>query len=407
MTFLRMEETFLNELRRPDLIDLIESMSAIVDAHGTDLGPSAVEAVRRAVPAVWQQHIPTLLDIVMGTRRAARLGKHVDGWLFTETSSQQATHPSIAEYHATRFSGCRHVVEVCQGAGLDTRALARACDTVTSFEADAVTAAIAQGNFARTGITNVSVVCAHVPHEQYRQALATADAVWADPSRRDSRATRQRRGGSYDPPIALFTNAPSHLRVVGVKVGPGDEIDSEIARAFTSEYIGWRDECRERVLWRGVDAPAVALVDVGTEWRPHESSYAVVPVDPQPDMVLVEPHAAIMASGKVTAYFRHIGAAVIDHRIGYGLCAADPGASALHRRFRLVQVEHGIDAKRIQRQIRLLGWGRSTEVKKRGVDIEPMTLHRSLDFAPDGPAGVILLARGPASRLTLYAVRLG
>lgn len=402
-----MEETILEELRRPDLNDLVDSMSAIVDAHGTDLGPAAVEAVRRSVPRVWQRHVPVLLDIVMGTRRAARLGKRVDGWLFTEISSQQSTHPSIADHHAARYTGCRHVVEVCQGAGLDTRALARVCDRVTSFEADAVTAAIAHGNLSRAGITNVSVVCAHVPHELYRQALAVADAVWADPSRRDSRATRQRRGGSYDPPIALFANAPSHLHVVGVKVGPGDEIDSEIADAFTSEYIGWRDECRERILWHGAAAPAVTLVDAGAVWRPDESAYVVVPIDPQPGMVLVEPHAAIMASGQVTAYFKHIGAGVVDHRIGYGLCATDPGASALHRRFLLVHVDHGIDAKRIQRQIRALGWGRSTEVKKRGVDIEPMTLHRSLEFAPDGPAGVILLARGPASRFTLYAQRLG
>jgi hypothetical protein len=124
-------------------------------------------------------------------------------------------------------------------------------------------------------------------------------------------------------------------------------------------------------------------------------------------MILVEPHAAVIASGNVSAYFAQINAGVIDPRIGYGLCAADPGPSPLHRRFRLLAVDHGIDVKHIQRRVRDFGWSSSTEIKKRGVDIDPMALHHKLSFVAGGSAGVIVLTRGEAARMTLYALRDG
>ena len=56
--------------------------------------------------------------------------------------------------------------------------------------------------------------------------------------------------------------------------------------------------------------------------------------------------------------------------------------------------------------IRVLGWGPGTEIKKRGVDIDPMQLHAALVFEQHGSAGVVILVRGSAERWTLYAERL-
>jgi hypothetical protein len=410
MTEIRADDAIIAELSHPDLYDLVVAIMSIIDAHGSDVSPSAVEGIRKSTPVAWRNHGAALIDIALGTRRAERLGKSVPGWLFTTTSAQQSTHPSIADHHAARFAGTQHLVEVCLGAGLDTRALARVCDRVTTFEADPLTAALAEGNFRRAGIRNVTVVTDRVPCEAYRTALATADALWADPSRRDERATRQRRASAYDPPLGLFTTAGPTLRVVGLKVGPGDTLDPDVTHGFTSEYIGWRDECRERLLWRGVAPPTVSLVDVGQAWTaPDRTVRSAEPavIVPQPDMILVEPHAAVIASGNVSAYFAQINAGVIDPRIGYGLCAADPGPSPLHRRFRLLAVDHGIDVKHIQRRVRDFGWSSSTEIKKRGVDIDPMALHHKLSFVAGGSAGVIVLTRGEAARMTLYALRDG
>jgi len=407
MIFISTADPIVAELRKDATYHLVQSMLEVAEHHGPDVTPAVVQAIRNAVPDVWKAYVPTLVDLVTGMRRARRLGKSIEGWLFTNTSSQQSTHPSIALHHASRFVGCAHVVEVCSGAGVDARALARVVGKVTTFEADPATAAILEGNLRRAGIGNVDVVCAHVPCAAYQDAMATADGLWADPSRRDERSARKRSGASYDPPIGLFTTAPASLKVLGIKVGPGDTLDDELTFRTSSEYIGWRDECRERILWRGPHVPAVSLVDSSTTWHPATNVIRVDIAQPEPGMVLIEPHAAIMASGHVTEYFAEVGARVLDHRIGYGLCSSDPGASPLHRRFALVHVEHGIDMKRIRKQVRTLGWGRGTEVKKRGVDLDPASIHRSLDFSEDGPSGVILLARGPASRMTLFAQRLG
>lgn len=392
-------------LRAPELALHVRNCTAVLDEHGDDLTPSGVEALRRSAPTAWRPHLPTLLDLIQGTKRASKLGKETDGWLFTMRSAQQSTHPSIAAHHATAFAGVDHIAEVCTGAGLDTLALARAGARVTSFEADPVTAAVAVGNLTRLGIGNVTVIAEHVPGPSYHHALSTAKGLWADPSRRDEGGRRARHGSVYDPPLGLFTTAPASLDVVGIKIGPGDAIDTDALGRFTSEYVGWRQECRERVLWRGVVLPLVSLVDIGMAWTPAAKADAPPIAEPVAGLTLVEPHAAIIASGSVNAYFASISANVIDTRIAYGLCDAEPAASPLHRAFGIVAVERGIDVKHMQRMVRTLGWGPGTEIKKRGVDIDPMSRHRALEFVNGGPSGVILLTRGSEERWTIYAER--
>lgn len=393
-------------LRSETLAEVVHDLDVVLSLHGADVTPAGVEAARRSAPEAWRLHLPILLDITLGTRRAERSGKAVPGWLFTSVSAQQATHPGIAEHHALAFDTLDHVVEVCTGAGLDTRALAMRARKVTTFESDPVTAAIAAGNLMRTGIRNVDVITARVPGPDYLHAMKTAKGLWADPARRDEAGRRARRGSVYDPPIGLFTTVDARVDVVGVKVGPGDMLDAEVVGRFASEYVGWRDECRERVLWRGLVPPLVTLPDVGTTWSPNGTAEPRPETIPMPGAVLVEPHAAVIASGAVDAYFASIGASVIDRRIAYGLCDLDPGPSPLHRRFRIVDVERGIDAKRMQRMVRTRRWGAGTEIKKRGVDIDPMSHHRALEFVDGGPSGVIVLTRGVDERWTIYAERL-
>lgn len=392
-------------LRAPELSLDVRNCTAVLDAHGDELTPAGVEAVRRAAPEAWRPYLPTLLDLIQGTKRATRLGKGSDDWLFTTISAQQATHPVIATHHAAPFVGTSHVVEVCTGAGLDTLALARVCTHVTTFEADPITAAVAAGNLRRRGIGNVDVVAEHVPGPSYHDALSTATGLWADPSRRDEAGRRARRASTYDPPLGLFTTASPRLAIVGIKIGPGDAIDPDAVSRFTSEYVGWRQECRERVLWRGVPRPLVSLVDIGHAWTPGTVAGTPSITVPAAGLTLVEPHAAVIASGGVNAYFASISANVIDTRIAYGLCITEPATSPLHRSFGIVAVERGIDVKHMQRMIRTLGWGPGTEIKKRGVDIDPMSRHRALEFVDGGPSGVILLTRGSDERWTIYAER--
>jgi hypothetical protein len=389
--------------------DFIQEVMDQLKAVGS-VTPAVTARLRASAPEIWRDHVPLLLDLAQGTLRAAAVGKDIPGWLFTTTSVQQATLPQIAAYHAEAFRGVHHVVEVCTGAGIDTLALSRVAGRVTTFEADPVLAAIAESNLERAGVANVTVVSQAVPCEAYTEALATADGLWADPSRRSSSA-RHRSTQEYQPPLSQFWHLPEHVQRLGIKTGPADRTESPLLDDVQQEYIGWSRECRERLLWRGCGQSGVTLVDVGVHMsleRELERGQRVPPeVRPEPGMYLIEPHPAVMASGWVSEFFLKLSASVIDARIGYGLLPTDPGPSPWYQHFKIHSVESGIDRKRIQRAIRTLGWGSMTEIKKRGIDIDPMELHSSLEFAatPGAPAGVVVLVRGSHERYTIYSER--
>ncbi len=354
--------------------------------------------------------VPGIVDLVTGTQRATRLGKAAYGWFFTSTGAEQATHPLIAAHHAARFADCRHVVEVCTGAGIDARALAVVVPHVTTFEADPTLAALAEGNMRRAGIDNVDVVAQAVPSEVFTNAWRQADGLWADPSRRDEQGRRRRSAVHHDPPLGLLTTLPVDEGefVIGIKLGPGDEVDSQITSGFTDEYIGLGHEARERILWKGtgIMRRCVTLVDRGLTWvSPPEPG---LPTERPPEVgdIIVEPHAALIASGDVGSWFVEQGLDVIDRRIAYGLGRMHVPISPWMQSFVVIDVEEGIDVKRMRRKVRELDWNGGTEIKKRGVSMDPMEVHHALGFpSSSSSAGVIVMTRADSVRYTLYAIR--
>lgn len=385
--------------------------SEALSRYGPVPVPAGIEAVRKGLPASMHSFVPGIVDLVTGTQRATRLGKAADGWFFTSTGAEQATHPLIAAHHAARFAGCRHVVEVCTGAGIDARALAAIVPHVTTFEADPALAALAEGNMRRAGIDNVKVVAQAVPSEDFAKAWKQADGLWADPSRRDERGRRTRSAVHHDPPLGLLTTMPVEDGggfVVGIKLGPGDEVAGQIASGFTDEYIGLGHEARERILWKGagITRRCVTLVDRNVTWvSPAEP---VLPMERPPEVgdIVVEPHAALIASGDVGAWFAGQGLDVVDRRIAYGLGRTHVPASPWMQSFVVLDVEEGIDVKRMRRKVRELDWNSGTEIKKRGVSMDPMEVHHALGFpSSSSSVGVIVMTRADSVRYTLYAIR--
>ncbi|MBN9399494.1 MAG: hypothetical protein J0I17_04880 ['Candidatus Kapabacteria' thiocyanatum] len=384
--------------------------SEALSRYGPVPVPAGIEAVRKGLPATMQTFVPGIVDLVTGTQRAIRLGKAADGWFFTSTGAEQATHPLIAAHHAARFADCRHVVEVCTGAGIDARALAAVVPHVTTFEADPTLAALAEGNMRRAGIGNVDVVAQAVPSEVFTNAWRQADGLWADPSRRDEQGRRTRSAVHHDPPLGLLTTLPvdGGEFVIGIKLGPGDEVDSQITSGFMDEYIGLGHEARERILWKGtgITRRCVTLVDKGLTWvSPPEPG---LPAERPPEVgdIIVEPHAALIASGDVGSWFVEQGLDVIDRRIAYGLGRMHVPASPWMQSFIVIDIEEGIDVKRMRRKVRELDWNSGTEIKKRGVSMDPMEVHHALGFpSSSSSAGVIVMTRADSVRYTLYAIR--
>ena len=407
-----------------------------------------------------------IIELALGTMKARKLGKGLTGFLFTQQMAEQSTHPLIAQYHAQSLANAlpnstlsltgQHVnmltswslvseslvkcslVEVCTGAGVDTHALANVFEKLVSYEVDATVASIARGNMLRAGIKNVEIKSdswpysnnhtATLPHSNYQVHTSTSSAVWSDPSRRTT-GKRLRRIESYQPPIESILN--TNASCIGIKLGPADDIPSELLKHCNVEVIGFGKECREKILWKGAsNVPAVTLVDKQVSWTPHETNNSVDMIQPLAGMILVEPHAAIIASGRVADYFSEIGAGVIDERIGYGVLTRSRGdevarlrgdgvtrshgdgvarsrgdATSLDERFEIIDIDSGVSVKRIQQRINALQWNSRTEFKKRGWDKTTDWLWHQLEFEETETAGVVVVSRIIDRHITLFCIR--
>lgn len=384
---------------------LVELTSRVLREAGHVVTPSVVESVRRLLPDDQRHLAPTLIDLATGTATAASLGKGLPGWIFTQRSAEQGTLPVIASYHAASLGPAATIVEACTGAGLDTQAFARTGATVVTFEADPLTASVAAHNLR--SFPSVTVVAESVPSKRWLEAIRSADAVWADPSRRRSDGGRARRGTQYEPPLELFASVPEHIRV-GIKTGPGDDLQPP--PGFTSEWIGYGSECKERILWRGIqraDRTVTLIGEDGTAvtWALRVGAgmpYVGVATE---GMTLVEPHAALIASGALGAFYAETNIGVMDEHIAYGV-TAHADASPWYDRYHVVRVDAGANPRRMQEHVLELGWNRDTVIKKRGWGRDPEVVRSHLTFADTDTAGVIIVARVGKGHVTVYGLRL-
>ena len=392
---------------------LDDLMSNIKESGG--MTPRIVRRASDLLPMEYGVYRSLLLDVAVGTMRAKRLGKGLEGWLFTNQTAEQATHPQIASHHASRFSGRHHVLEICTGAAMDTLALSRTVDHVTSFEADETVAALAVANLVRAGISNATII-----HESWSSEAASTpssiDSIWADPSRRTVSGSRVFDVGLYSPPIdqilhyaASRTGSASQSPLlIGIKTGPGDIIDPDITEQCSSEYIGFRGECRERILWKGAEVShtLVSLVDAQASWSPMTRHSPVFDSDVPSEDFLIEPHAAIIASGHVEDFLHDVGMSAIDSHIAYGVSSVMPPASPFYDRFAIHGMDDGVSEKKIRRRLAELQWGRQTEFKKRGWPGDPEELRSLLPDEDHRDHGVVFITRRDQGHVTIFAKRL-
>lgn len=377
---------------------------------GDRLLPAQVEYVRRQIPSLLTAST-LVVDVLTGTSKANRLGKWRPGWLFTSAGAEQATHPVIAAYHASHFRDVHTVTEVCAGCGVDTAALADVAGQVVCYEQDPVTAAVLTGNLARNKCTNVVV-----NNEAFTAATVIATkAVWADPSRRKAHGQRLRDATLYQPPLEVLYSAIVSCKVefAGIKVGPGDRVSRPVGA--TSEYIGWKRECREHILWIArpplqqtgsptkltlfKDGATPGVIQAGTDLpAPPECGNV------QPGMYIIEPHAAIIAAGAVNDYFTRYSAMPVDKMIAYGITNTKPPSSPFHSTYKVVAISPGIRTSWLCRQVRTLELPSTTTIKKRGWNGNPVELHKKLPFQTDVPVNseyAIVITRKGHDHITI------
>ena len=387
-----------------DVVDHVERAIEDLRSNQSAVTPAVVDRVRTHICKGHAERTRMLIELATGTMRAERLGKRQHSWLFTNQMAEQSTHPDIAAYHAQAFSGCEQVLEICTGAALDTLALSRVAARVSSYEADPLIHACSVGNLRRAGALNVTCL-----NDRWtNQHAVAADAVWADPSRREQQQ-RKRSAAEYEPPLVSIPNAP----LVGIKVGPGDIVD---APEYTSEYIGFGRECRERILWKGRSETTtmVVLLNGSGPW-PGETRYApgqqpgAQGNGPGPgpgEAFIIEPHNALIASGLLTQFFAEHNMRPLDPRIGYGIADHEPPASPWYTSYRILHMDDGASERRMQERIYEYGWCADTVIKKRGWDKDPEAVRSRLTFVEGGQPGVIIVARVGEGHVTVYGERI-
>ncbi|MCC6270759.1 MAG: methyltransferase [Microbacteriaceae bacterium] len=354
-------------------------------------------------------HPPALVAAVLTQSRLrqraeVKFGEFTERMLFTEAGLEQATRLSVAAMHAQRFrnAGLRRVADLGCGIGGDALAMAALDLDVTAVERDEVTAAIAAYNLAPWSN-------AHVIHGDVQDfALDGIDGVWLDPARRTTAngktVHRSRNPGDWSPSLDVAFEFAQRFPT-GIKLGPG--VDRElIPDDSEAQWVSVDGDVVELALWFGALARA-GIRRAATVIGSHGSAELVAERDSDDVEVrelgkfLYEPDGAVIRARLIGDLGRRIGAGMVSEGIAWltsDIAVDSPFAS----RFRVTECIP-YDVKTLKKLIAARGIG-TLEIKKRGIDVDPAVLRKTL--APKGKAAAtVILTRVSGRRSALLAER--
>lgn len=341
------------------------------------------------------------LEQVRLRRKAqSKLGPFAARMLFTESGLEQATRLQVAAHHAGRFqaAGFQTIADLGCGLGVDSMAMAALGLQVTAVEQDELTAALATYNLAP--FDNVTV-----QHGDARDvSLENIDALWLDPARR-SGGTRLNDPTQWSPTLTeAFAMAAK--RPAGIKLAPG--IDRHLLPTDAEwQWVNAGGETVEVVVWTGVLArPGVgrsALV------LSENSSHELIAADDSPDEpvgdlgeYLFEPNGAVIRARLIGDLARSIQGRMISATIAY-ITTDAPHKTPFATGFRIHRVLPYKTAE-LKKWVREENIG-VLEIKKRGIDVDPASLRKSLPLAGSQEA-TLILTRLADKRVALVASRL-
>ena len=392
-----MERHELDALLTPDALRLLASMD---EPHSPDDVLRTVAHLRK------QGHSLDTVSAVMGQialRKKARekFGDFADRMLFSTEALEVASRLEVSSHHAGRFlqAGVTSVTDAGCGLGGDSLAFAGAGLTVRALERDEATATLAAYNLQPFDTVTVE-------HGDAESAdLSHTEGLWFDPARREGK-TRFQNPEDWSPSLEwVFQQARS--RPTGIKLAPGMDRDL-IPEGCEAQWVSWKGSVVEVVLWfgalarEGITRSALVLRDgAGAEITgPKDSPDA--PIGELQDY-LSEPDGAVIRARLIGDLARAHGAHMIDTTIAY-MTSPEPIDSPLVQCFR-VRESVPYSTKNVQALIRGADLG-TLEIKKRGVDVDPAALRRTLPLEGTGSA-TLILTRVAGAKTAILADRVG
>ena len=348
-----------------------------------------------------------LTQVALRRRARWKFGEGAQRLWFTRDGLEQATRPEVAALHARRFvdAGVRRVVDLGCGIGSDALAFVRAGLDVVAVERDPATADVARANLAgaveAAGASGhdveAEVVVADVA-DVLAAGLEPADGVFADPARRDARG-RVWRAQDFSPDLSTLLALASPDRVLGIKLGPALP-HALVPRGSEAEWVSHQGDVVEVGVWSG---PGSAAGRRSVLLWPGERLVATdVRLEVRPVGAYVhEPDGAVIRAGAVATLGERLGAGLLDAQIAYltsDTLVTVPGAATFAGDEVLPY-----DLKRLRRWVRERGIG-ALEIKRRGLDVDPVDLRRSLRPHGSG-AATLLLSRTPEGAVAIVVRR--
>ena len=348
-------------------------------------------------------------QLQLRTQAEKKFGSLARTLLWTRDGYEQATRWVLARLHAQRFldSGAHHIGDLGCGIGADSFAFARAGMRVTSFDIDDEALAAAGANLSAFPSCRVEKRDVTTLHGEDFQAYGF-DALFADPARRTGKQGGSKRITSpedWSPALDHVLAWGDSIPRLGVKVAPGIPYDL-IPGHFHAQWTSVDGDLLEAALW----APELAPEGAGRSASVITADQVHTLIDPQTqaansqprqaecgplDSYIFEPDSAVIRSGTIACLAEQMGAHLVSESIAYlsgPTLHQTPFASAFE------VIDHvNLRVKNIQQVLRALNVGR-VEIKKRGADIQPDALRKSLKLKGDAEAVIIATRIGGAHR---------
>jgi len=301
---------------------------------------------------------------------------------FGREALEQATHPAVAAYHASKFPNAAKVVDLTCGIGADLKAIAERGASI-GIELEPVRAACAAHN-----VPGAQVIVADALEWWAKQS----EYVIADPARR-SDGRRSVRFEDFAPDPIRLAQLIRPLRLGLIKLSPMCS-DEDLARLDAGiEFVSYRRECREALALIGEDAdPGVWAVHLETGER---LPSGLEPIHAEPGRYLYDADPAAIRAHTLDAF----GIPALGDHPGY-LTADEAIESPWLRRYEILYAGKG-DLKTTRAAARKLG-ARALELKQRGTGLDPKPLLRALDLG-ERPVSLVAYRVGKSIRHLLAA----
>lgn len=317
---------------------------------------------------------------------------------FHQQGVEQKTSQALSTHHAKFFSGVHSLCEIGTGLGFDTLEFSRVAEKVTSFDTNLLTVLFARHNLSVQGISNVDICHG----EEWKSSQQKFDGYFADPSRRTDRGERIKDPEQYSPSLSSVLSF-FEGKLFGIKVSPL-VIPPKNFEGGT-EWLGDGEDLKELVLWGGKGS--FKRVSVPSREFSFESEAQVPRYLSEifsPPFYLVEPHSSIIGSLLYPQFFASQGLHTFDSGVSYGVSKEYIVEHSMYRRFKIEEVMP-LRIPDILKRSKVLDLGRETEVKKRGVEIDPNDIQKKL--SKDGSnKKVIFLTRHAEKKVCLIGERI-